>query len=166
MNINKLDKEYLEIFSYILNNEEFLKLKKCEHHGISRFEHSLKVSYKAYKFAKKNNLDYKAVAVGGLLHDFFTDENVGLKDRFLSTINHPLKAEANALEKFNVSPKEADIIRSHMFPINTTVPKYTESWIVSLYDKKVGLGEFSYKLCYKLRYASNLGFLLLLNIIK
>ena len=81
MNINKLDKEYLEIVSYILNNEEFLKLKKCEHHGISRFDHSLKVSYKAYKFAKKNNLDYKAVAVGGLLHDFFTDENVNLKDK-------------------------------------------------------------------------------------
>ena len=63
--------------------EEFLKLKKCEHHGISRFDHSLKVSYKAYKFAKKNNLDYKAVAVGGLLHDFFIDENVGLKEKFL-----------------------------------------------------------------------------------
>ena len=166
MNINKLDKEYLELVSYILNNEEFLKLKKCEHHGISRFDHSLKVSYKAYKFAKKNNFDYKAVAIGGLLHDFFLDENVGLKDKLLSTINHPLKAEANALEKFNVSSKEADIIRSHMFPINTTVPKYKESWIVSLYDKKVAIGEFSYKLGYKLRYASNLAFLLLFNVMK
>lgn len=166
MNINKLDKEYLEIVDYILNDEEFLKLKKCEHHGISRFDHSLKVSYKAYKFAKKNGLDYKAVAVGGLLHDFFIEENVGLKDKFLSMINHSLKAEINALEKFNVSPKEADIIRSHMFPINTIVPKYKESWIVSLYDKKVALGEFSFKLGYKLRYASNLTFLLLFNLIK
>ncbi len=166
MNINKLDKEYLEIVNYILNNEEFLKLKKCEHHGISRFDHSLKVSYNAYKFAKKNNLDYKAVAVGGLLHDFFLDENVNLKDKFLSTFNHPLKAEANALEKFNVTSKEADIIRSHMFPINSIVPKYKESWLVSLYDKKVAFKEFSYKLGYKLRYASNLLFLLLLNVIK
>ena len=84
----------------------------------------------------------------------------------LSTINHPLKAEINALEKFNVTAKEADIIRSHMFPINTTVPKYTESWIVSLYDKKVAIGEFSYKLGYKLRYVSNLAFLLLFNLMK
>ena len=161
-----LDEEYITIVKHILNNEEFLKLKNCEHHGISRFDHSLKVSYQAYKFAKKHNFDYKSVAIGGLLHDFFNDENVNLKEKFISTFNHPLKAEANALEKFNVNSKEADIIKSHMFPLNLVVPKYKESWLVSLYDKKVALFEFSYKLGYKLRYASNLTILLLFNFIK
>ena len=161
-----LDEDYLNIVKHILNSNDFLKLKKCEHHGISRYDHSLKVSYQAYKFAKKHNLDYKSVAIGGLLHDFFNDENVSLKEKFISTFNHPLKAEANALEKFNVNTKEADIIKSHMFPLNLVVHKYKESWLVSLYDKKVALLEFSYKLGYKLRYASNFTILLLFNFIK
>ena len=67
---------------------EFLELKKCEHHGISRFEHSIKVSYNAYKFAKKHNLDYKEVAVGGLLHDFFIEQNYGIKQRLFSTFTN------------------------------------------------------------------------------
>ncbi len=166
MNINKLDKEYLDLVNYILNSEEFLKLKKCEHHGISRFDHSLKVSYYAYKFAKKFKFDYKSVAIGGLLHDFFLDENMNLKDKIYSMINHPLKAEANALETFNITSKEADIIKSHMFPINLSIPKYKESWLVSIYDKKVALKELSYKLSYKLRYTYNLAFVILFNLIK
>ena len=161
-----LDDEYRKLVKHILNNEEFMKLKNCEHHGITRFDHSLKVSYQAYKYAKRQNLDYKSVAIGGLLHDFFDTENISLKEKFVSTFNHPLKAEINALEKFNVNTKEADIIRSHMFPLNLVVPKYKESWIVSLYDKKVALSEFSAKLSYKLRYVSNLSILLLFNFIK
>lgn len=161
-----LDEEYMTIVKHILNNEEFLKLKNYEHHGISRFDHSLKVSYQAYKFARKHNLDYKSVAIGGLLHDFFDSSNISLKAKLISTFNHPLKAEINALEKFNVNTKEADIIRSHMFPLNLVVPKYKESWLVSLYDKKIALLEFSYKLNYKVRYVSNLAILLLFNFIK
>ena len=161
-----LDEEYLDIVNHILSNSDFLKLKKCEHHGISRFDHSLKVSYQAYKFAKKHNMDYHSVAIGGLLHDFFDSENVSLKEKLISTFTHPLKAEVNSLQKFNVNTKEADIIRSHMFPLNLVVPKYKESWLVSLYDKKVALLEFSHKLGYKLRYASNLTILLLFNFIK
>ena len=161
-----LDNEYKQLVEHILTSEEFLNLKKCEHHGITRFDHSLKVSYQAYKFAKKHNMDYKSVAIGGLLHDFFDSENVSMKEKFISTFTHPLKAEVNALEKFNVNSKESDIIRSHMFPLNLVVPKYKESWLVSLYDKKVALSEFGVKFGYKLRYVSNLSILLLLNFIK
>ena len=60
-----------KIVNHILNNEEFLKIKKIEHHGISRYEHSMKVSYYSYKIAKALRLDYEQVARGGLLHDFF-----------------------------------------------------------------------------------------------
>ena len=161
-----LDDDYIDIVKHILNNEEFLKLKNYEHHGITRFDHSLKVSYQAYKFAKKHNMDYKSVAIGGLLHDFFDSENISMKEKFISTFTHPLKAEINSLEKFNINSKEADIIRNHMFPLNLVVPKYKESWLVSLYDKKVALSEFSVKFGYKLKYVSNLSILLLFNFIK
>lgn len=166
MDINNLDEEYLDLVKDIINNDRFLKLKKCEHHGISRFEHSVKVSYNAYKFAKKHSLDYKEVAVGGLLHDFFLDENYGVKQKLVSTFTHPNKAVNNASNVFNVNSKEKDIIKCHMFPLNLSVPRYKESWIVSLYDKKIGITEFTYKLGYKLRYAGNLMLLLLFNFIK
>ena len=49
MNFDNLDEEYIQLIKDIIDNSEFLKLKTCEHHGISRFEHSLKVSYNSYK---------------------------------------------------------------------------------------------------------------------
>ena len=51
------DIEYNNIVQNILENEEFNKIKKIEHHGISRFDHSLKVSYYAYRVAKFLKLD-------------------------------------------------------------------------------------------------------------
>lgn len=58
------DEEYLKIVSDILNDSRFLNLKSFVHHGVNRYEHSLKVSYKAYKYAKAKKLDYIAVARG------------------------------------------------------------------------------------------------------
>ena len=166
MDINDLDKDYLDLVKNIINDARFLKLKSCEHHGISRYDHSLKVSYYAYKYAKKHGLDYKEVAVGGLLHDFFLDENYGLKQKFISTFTHPSKCLNNASDIFDINNKEKDIIKCHMFPLNLKVPRYKESWIVSLYDKKVAIGEFTCNFGYKLRYVGNLMLLLLFNFLK
>lgn len=167
MQLENLDKEYLEIVSNILTDEEFLKLKTCEHHGITRYDHSVKVSYQAYQFAKRHNLDYKSAAIGGLLHDFFlTEEDASEKDKFKSVFTHPKLAQANALTKYNLNDKESDIIVSHMFPINLKVPRYRESWIVSLYDKKMALKEWGFKFNNRLKYSMNLTILLLLNFMR
>lgn len=161
------DIEYLNLINNILNNEEFNKIKNIEHHGVTRFEHSLRVSYYSYKVSKILKLDYKQVVTGGLLHDFFiSDEDRTKKDRFLSVFNHPKKAVKNASEHFEITDKEKDIIRSHMFPINLSVPKYAESWVVSIVDKIVGTYEFSRKFGYKLVYATNVLMVFLLNSIK
>jgi len=161
------DAEYLELVSHILDDDDFKKLQNFLHHGVSRYEHSLKVSYQAYKYAKKHNLNYKEVAVGGLLHDFFENtSDPTMKERFITTFRHSNIAEYNATKKFNVNQMEADIIGSHMFPINKRIPKYKESWLVSLYDKKVCFSEFSNKCKYQMSCLSNLFALFLLNSIK
>lgn len=163
----KNDLKYIRIVKDILNNNEFNKIKNIEHHGITRFEHSLKVSYYSYKVAKTLRLDYKQVARGGLLHDFFlSDDDRSLKDKFLSTFVHPKKAENNAAKYFNITEKEADMIRGHMFPINLTIPRYAESWVVNIVDKVVGLYEFGMKFSKQFRYASNLYLLFLINVLK
>lgn len=162
-NINK-DNNYKKIVNYILDNNEFNKLKTIEHHGITRYEHSLKVSYYSYKVAKALKLDYREVARGGLLHDFFlSNDERTLKDRFISTFVHPKKAEKKAKEVFSISDKEADIIRGHMFPINITVPKYFESWVVNIVDKVVAVNEFGHKFSKQIKYATNVYILFLIN---
>ncbi len=161
------DIEYNNIVQNILENEEFNKIKKIEHHGISRFDHSLKVSYYAYRVAKFLKLDYYEVARGGLLHDFFlSSENRSFGNKFISTFNHPKKAVEKAQEQFSISEKEYDMIRTHMFPVNLAIPRYAESWVVNLVDKVIGSGEFLKKFGYKLSYAVNLYVIFLLNSIK
>ena len=161
------DLKYRKIVKNILDDDEFNKIKNIEHHGITRYDHSLKVSYYSYKIAKTLKLDYKQVARGGLLHDFFlSDEDRTFKDKFLSTFIHPKKAEKNAIKYFDVTEKEADMIRSHMFPVNLTIPRYAESWVVNIVDKAVGIYEFGRKFSKQLRYASNLYLLFLINILK
>lgn len=162
------DCEYQLLVKNILDNEDFIKINEIEHHGTSRYMHSLRVSYYSYLIAKKIKLNYRDVAKGGLLHDFFMSyEDRTKKERFLSTFTHPKYALINASNSFDLNNKEKDIIRTHMFPINLAIPKYAESWLVSLVDKIIGFYEFSISYKYQLSYATNyLYFFLILNLFK
>lgn len=167
MSSHKKDLQYMSIVNNILDNDEFSKIKRIEHHGISRYDHSLKVSYYSYKIAKVLHLDYEQTAVGGLLHDFFlSPENRTQKERLKSVFTHPKQAVAMARTQFELTKKEEDMIRTHMFPINLSVPKYAESWIVSLVDKCVATNEFAIKFRFRLKYAYNLFLLFAISFIK
>jgi len=164
-NIN--DEEYLFFVDDILKNNDFNKLDTIVHHGNSRLEHSIKVSYYSYKISKLLNLNYEATARAGLLHDFFlSDNDRKLSDKFLSTFVHPKYALENAKKNFDIDLVEENIIESHMFPIYKKIPKYAESWIVSLVDKFVGTYEFSKTFSKKFVYITNLFILLILNNMK
>jgi uncharacterized protein len=161
------DEEYYEIVSDIINNDEFDKIKKIEHHGTTRYEHSLKVSYRAYKIAKFLKLNAYETARAGLLHDFFISSNNQSKlDKCISTFTHPYKAVKTVSKNFNVSDRELDIIKTHMFPVNLSIPRYAESWVVNLVDKCIGTYEFSVKFGNKFDYAANLAVVLFMNIMK
>lgn len=161
------DKEYYDIVSDIINNDEFDKIKKIEHHGITRYEHSLKVSYRSYKIAKALKLNAYETARAGLLHDFFISSNDQTKlNKCISTFTHPYKVVKTVSKNFNVSDRELDIIKTHMFPVNLSIPKYAESWVVNLVDKFIGTYEFSVKFGNKFNYAINLGIVLFMNIMK
>ena len=167
MSSHKKDLQYMSIVNNILDNDEFLKIRQIEHHGISRYDHSLKVSYYSYKIAKALHLDYEQTAIGGLLHDFFlSPEDRTQKDRLVSVFTHPKQAVEMAKSQFDLTTKEIDMIRSHMFPINLSVPKYAESWIVSMVDKCVATNEFAIKFRFRLKYAYNLFLLFAISFIK
>ena len=135
------DIDYINIVSNILKNDDFNKIKHCRHHGLTRYDHSLRVSYYSYIVTKKLKLNYTETARGGLLHDFFTKEDI--KKKQPSIIVHPYKALENSVSHFAVTDLEKDIIINHMFPtLPHKIPKYLESWIVSIVDKVVATYEF------------------------
>lgn len=127
------NKEFENIINHITSNEEFLKLKEIKHHGITRYDHSLSVAYYSYKVTKLFHLDYKATTEAALLHDFFQEE-VNDKNLIARLRQHPNCAVVNATSNFNLTEKQIDIIKTHMFPITFTPPKYLESWIVDVVD--------------------------------
>lgn len=152
------------IIDDILNNDKFKSIKNYRHHGMNRLDHSLRVSYYSYLIAKKLKLSSIEVARAGLLHDFFVNEDLTEKKQKLSMFFHPYASLDNASKYFDLTDKEKDIIITHMFPsLPHKVPKYIESWLVSLVDKAVATYEFYYSYAknyvYKL---SNLYIILLL----
>lgn len=160
------NQEFLKLVSDILNSDKFNKLKDIEHHGTTRYNHSVKVSYRAYKISKLFKLDYESVARAGLLHDFFLSKiGRSFKTRFISTFTHPKKASKNA-EMFGINEKQKNMIESHMFPFCLTMPVYLESWIVVFSDKTIGLKEFILNWKKNLKYVTNFTFLIFLSLIK
>ena len=152
------DKEYKKIVKEIFRNSNFKKLYNIEHHGISRMEHSVRISYYSYVIAKFLRMDYVSVARGALLHDFFLDgDERTLKEKFLDTFTHPRRALSTAIDNFNVNKIEKNIIVSHMFPIYLSLPKYKESFLVNSVDKIIGFKElvrgFACKFNYKFNYS-------------
>lgn len=162
MNKRRNEILYSTLVQDILDNDEFNKEKIIVHHGTTRYKHSVKVSYYSYNVAKMLRLDYKAAARAGLLHDFFLDTYTKTNKTSL-LYDHPLIAIDNSKKYFELNDKEEDIIKCHMFPVTPYIPKYAESWIVTLMDKTVALEEYAYKFKYKIAYAANLYLIFLFN---
>lgn len=166
----KKDEMYLSIIDNILKNNEFKNLENIKHHNTNRMNHSIKVSYYSYKIAKYFKLDYEDAAIGGLLHDFYIEQISDLnkiKDKLLLfSTKHPKDAVNNAIMNFDLTEKEINIIKTHMFPMNYKIPKYAESWIVSVVDKILSFGEFYKKFSYKFAYLINLYIIFIINNIK
>lgn len=136
-------KEFDRIIEPILSIDEFNELKCIDHHGINRFDHSLRVAYFTYKTTKKMHLNYVEATKAALLHDFFTDE-VSDENGIMRLRRHPNYAVKNAEKYFGLTDLERDIIKTHMFPVTFTPPKYLESWIVVIADDAASIYERGY----------------------
>jgi uncharacterized protein len=140
-------KEFENIVNDILINDKFKELDNELHHGISRASHSIRVAKGTYTVTKKLNLNYKNATRAALMHDFYVNEDLNTKNSFKALSEHPSKALKNAEKYYNITSLESNIIESHMFPFGNKIPKYAESWIVTLVDKTVAVYEmYRYKL--------------------
>ena len=158
-------KEFNNIISNIVSNEDFCSLKNINHHGITRYDHCMRVAYYTYKVTKALRLNYIEATRASLLHDFFMDE-VDNENKVFKLRRHPKYALDNASKYFNLTPLQEDIILTHMFPVTFTPPKYLESWIVDIVDDISAIYEKTYTVKKELQAATLFIIVLLISYIK
>lgn len=140
--MKKNEREFYSIVDDITNNSKFNKLKKELHHGITRYDHSYRVARWTYTICDFFNMKNKEdVTRAALLHDFYLDSDLALLNGFEKLGEHPNMALKNSLKYFELDKVQQDIIKNHMFPRTTELPKYKESWLVSGVDKVVSTYE-------------------------
>lgn len=132
-----------DIAKTIINTSKFNELKSESHHGLTRYIHVMRVSKYTYKISKFLHLDYVSATRAALLHDYFTIEDFNGITGIKRGIEHPNIAYDNALKDFELNKKEENAITAHMFPLGTTIPKYKESWVLTLVDKSIATYELS-----------------------
>lgn len=144
----KYKEEFNSIIKPIISNGNVLEMKKYPQHGNTDcFEHCLNVAYYSFIIAKKFNLDYKSLARAGMLHDFFLYNWRGsgafMEKGFFNqhAFSHGKTAYKNASKYFELNEKEKDIIIKHMWPVTLSLPKYKETFIITLTDKLCTLKE-------------------------
>ena len=139
---------YYDCISDIINSTELEPLKDITHHiSTTRFQHCLNVSYYSYILCRKLGLNARSAARAGLLHDLFYYDRkeynaLREKGQMSHSLMHSLIAVRNAENITKITPLERDIIEKHMFPMTVKLPKYRESYVITIIDKYCAVLEF------------------------
>ena len=144
---HKHKEELNNLMENVLSDERFDRLNDFMAHGrTSIYDHSMRVARLSFLINERLRLksDKKSLVKGALLHDYYLyDWHVpqpGAKK--LHGFSHAEDAMKKAHEHFGLTKKEANIVYSHMWPLNIThLPKSKEAWIVCLADKICSLQE-------------------------
>lgn len=139
--MSKKKQEYLNILEEF-DIEKYNEMIMDKHHGLTRYEHSLRVAKYSFYLSIIFKADKLTATRAALMHDFFTNEDIDKTQYIQYLKTHPAIALNNSKKYFKVSEKEEQIIKSHMFPIGSEIPSSKEAWIVSFTDKYISVYEF------------------------
>ena len=128
--------DYLDCVGELLASPQVQAMRDIRHHpGVSCYEHSVFVSYTAFRLAGKGGGDRRAAARGGLLHDLYLYDPRSLPS-WRQCFAHPVAAARNAAAlEGALSPKEENCILAHMWPLSVRAPHSREAAAVCLADK-------------------------------
>lgn len=133
------NEEYMECVKDILDSSVFHSLDKYIQHGTTTCkDHSIQVSYLAYKLCKRFGGNWRSAARAGLLHDLFLyDWHTHAREtgNHLHGFTHPRTAFQNAQAYFELSWEEGDIILRHMWPLTPIPPATRAGFAVTCADK-------------------------------
>lgn len=142
--MKKDTKEFDSIITEIVDNQTVQEMKNFrQHYNTSCYDHCKHVAFTSYIICKKLKLDYKSAARAGMLHDLFLYDWRKKQDgrKGLHAFTHPKIALENSKKLFELNEKEEDIIIKHMWPVTIKLPKYWESYVITIADKYCALGE-------------------------
>lgn len=129
-----LKDEFFNIAKKLIDMPEVQKLSAYPHHRHkTRLDHVTEVAWLSFIIGKRFSLDCKAIVRGALLHDLFYYDWLREGPRLHGFRHHNI-ALKNAGAIINLSPKETDIIKKHMWPLTIIPPRYLESFIVCHVD--------------------------------
>jgi len=140
----------------IIGSEQLEPLKNITHHiHTTRFQHCINVSYYSYAVCEKLRLNARSAARAGLLHDLFyydRKEYNSMREKGQPSHSkmHSEIALENAEKVTSVSELERDIIEKHMWPATRPLPKYRETYIITVIDKYCAVLEFCVPKIYSL----------------
>lgn len=139
--LTEMDYDFYFAISDILTNKVVMSSNTILHHSkTSCYRHMFNVSYYTYKMCKVLKLDYVSAARGAMLHDLYLYTWRMEKGPIIGLLKkhswiHPKIALQNADKYFELNDIEKDIILNHMWPVTIRLPKYAESFIVTIADK-------------------------------
>ncbi len=111
-----------------------------QHGDITTLEHVVSVALSSYLFALKSGLDARLAARGAMLHDLYLYDwhikDTSKRPPLTHGFTHPAVAVKNAKLLYNISKREEQIIRNHMWPLTIFhIPPTREAMVVSIADK-------------------------------
>ena len=133
--------------SDILKSENFRSTKNYIQHGtMPVHRHCIDVAEKSIAISKFLRIpcNEREMVRGALLHDYFIyDWHDKSRENYqrLHGFYHPGIALRNASMEYELTLREKDIIKKHMWPLTVVPPLCREAWIVTTADKYCSLLE-------------------------
>lgn len=134
-----MERQVILCLRNLFGNTEIGKMMTFNQHGdTSCLEHTVAVVYCSLAIAKRLGIkvNKKELIRAGILHDYFLyDWHDGKKERRIHGFTHPGIALRNAEDHLELTSRERDVIKKHMFPLTGMPPRYRESWLICMADK-------------------------------
>lgn len=140
--------EFFSIINDLLKSSKVQEMKIYNQHaGTSCYKHCMQVAYYTYIVCKRLNLDYISATRGAMLHDLFLYDwrKRSNNRKGFHAFRHGNIACQNACKLFDLTEKEKNIIKRHMFPVTPIPPNSKEGLLLTLIDKYCGLIEIKSK---------------------
>lgn len=132
----------------IIHSDNFKKTKEHIQHGsMTVNDHCLSVARYSLILNKRMGLhgNVRDLVRGSLLHDYFLydwhDKEYLAKRQRLHGFHHPNTALRNADKEYELTDRQRDIIKKHMWPLTIVPPMCREAWTVTAADKYCSLME-------------------------
>lgn len=130
----------------IMASDNFRSTRMYMQHGtMPVHRHCIEVASESIRISKALGIpcNEREMIRGALLHDYFLYDwhDKTVERRNLHGFYHPGIALRNASKEYELTLREKDIIKKHMWPLTVVPPLCREAWIVTTADKYCSLLE-------------------------